>query len=151
MTDNDSQVLREHIRDTTRWVIGDAVGDRLSAGQSDALAEEIALILASGLAPVLRREVEQLTDKAIAGLQKGPVSFTGDHELLVDGFAVPDLVKLLDAVGRLIDADADARGGVGRAISALHETHRRMLYRAHDHWRTKNGLDSCADRDPELE
>ena len=136
MTDNDSQALREHFRETTRWVIGDAVGDRLSADQSDALAEEIAVILASGLAPVLRRDIEQQAEKAIAELQKGPVSFTYEHELSVDGFTVPDLVKLLDAVGRLVENGV----GVGEAVSGLHDTHQRILYRAHDHWRAKNGL-----------
>jgi hypothetical protein len=144
-TDNDSHVLREHFRDTTRWVIGDAVGDRLSAEQSDALAEEIAVILSSGLAPMLRRETEHQAEKAIAELQKGPVSFSYEHELVVDGFTVPDLVKLLDAVGRLVDGDGD--GDVRRTISGLHDTHQRMLYRAHDHWRAKNGL---VDRASEL-
>ncbi|MEY9935594.1 hypothetical protein ABH926_010276 [Catenulispora sp. GP43] len=133
MTDNpDLPILREHFRDVTRWVISEAVGEQLSAEQRDALAEEIAVILASGLAPVLHREAEHQAEKKIAGLQKGPVSFSYGHELLVDGFSVPDLVKLIDAVGALVD------GGVDPAVSALHDTHRRMLYHAHDVWLAKH-------------
>ncbi|NUR57769.1 MAG: hypothetical protein HOV87_03560 [Catenulispora sp.] len=133
LRDPDLPILREHFRDVTRWVIGDAVGDRLTAGESDALAEEIAVILASGLASALRREVEYQAEKTVAGLQKGPVSFDYYHQLQVDGFPVEDLVRLLDAVGRLVDA------GVNETISGLHETHRHMLYRAHDSWRAKHG------------
>ena len=129
--DLDLSLLREHFRDVTRWVIGDGAGDRLTAGQTDALADEIAVILASGLVPVLRREIEHQAEKSIAGRQNGPVSFDHQHQLLVDGFPVPDLVKLLDAVGRLVDA------GVGEAISGLHDTHQRMLYRAYDSWCAK--------------
>lgn len=132
LADPDVPVLREHFRDVTRWVIGDAVGDELTAAQSDALAEEIAVILASGLAPALHREVAHQTEKTIAELQNGPLSFDYHHRLLIDGFAVSDVVKLIDAVGRLVDA------GVGDAISGLHETHQRMLYNAHDAWRAKH-------------
>jgi hypothetical protein len=46
---------------------------------------------------------------------------------------VPDLVKLLDAAGRLVD------DGSGPGIHGLHETHQRMLHRARDHWHAKNG------------
>lgn len=129
----DLSLLREHFRDVARWVIGDGAGDRLTAGQADALAEELAVILASGLAPVLRREIDHQAEKSIAALQNGPVSFSHDRQLLVDGFPVSDLVKLLDAVGRLVEA------GVGEAMSGLHDTHRRMLYSAHDSWRAKHG------------
>jgi hypothetical protein len=140
LRDPDLPVLRAHFRDVTRWVIGDAVGDRLTAGQSDALAEEIAVILATGLGPALRREVEHQAEKAIMALQDGPLSFDYDHQLLVDGFAVRDLVKLLDAVGRLVEA------GVGEAISGLHDTHRRVLYSAYDSWRAKHGeLDTLSE------
>ncbi|GAA2047747.1 hypothetical protein GCM10009839_61250 [Catenulispora yoronensis] len=132
MIDPDVPILREHFRDVTRWVIGDAVGEQLTAAQSDGLADEIAVILASGLTPVLRREVELQTEKTIVSLQNGPLSFNHNHELMVDGFTVPDLLKLLDAVGRLVDT------GVGEAISGLHDTHQRMLYRAHDAWLAKN-------------
>lgn len=127
----DVPILREHFRDVTRWVISDSVGDQLPAGQGDALADDIAAILASGLAPALRREVTHQSEKMIADLQNGPVSFDPHHQLSVAGFTVPDLVKLLDAVGRLVDA------GVAEAISGLHDTHQRMLYRAHDTWLAK--------------
>lgn len=73
LADLDLPILREHVREVTRWVIGDAVGDQLGPDRSDALAEEIALILATGLAPVLRHEIDQQAEKKIAGLQKeGP-------------------------------------------------------------------------------
>ena len=130
--DLDTPILREHVRYVTRWLIGEAVGDRLTAHRSDALAEEIALILSSGLTPVLRREIELQAEKTIAGLQNGPVSFDHEHRLLVDGWSVPDILKLLDAVGRLVEA------GVAEQISALHATHRRMLHAAHDSWRAKH-------------
>jgi hypothetical protein len=133
LRDPDIPILKEHFRDLTHWVIGDAVGDQLSTEECNALAEEIAVVLASSLAPALRREVEYQAEKAIAGLQKGPLSFDYDHQVRVDGFSVPDVVKLLDAVGRLVEA------GVGEAISGLHETHQRMLYSAHDSWLTRNG------------
>ena len=133
LSDPDVPLLQEHFRDLTHWVIGDAVGDHLTAAQHDALAEEIAVVLASSLAPALRREVEAQAEKAIARLQKGPVSFDGDHQVQVDGFATAELVKLIDAVGRLVEA------GVGNAIWVLHETHRRTLYNAHDFWLAKNG------------
>jgi hypothetical protein len=130
--DPDVPVLREHFRDVTRWVIGEAVGDLLTAAQGDALAEEIAVILASGLAPVLRREVAHQAEKTIVELQKGSLSFDHHRRLLIDGLPVSDVVKLIDAVGRLVDA------GVGEAVSGLHDTHQRMLYAAHDVWRAKN-------------
>ena len=134
LRDPDIPILREHFRDVTRWVLGDALGDRLTAGESDALAEEIAVILASGLAPALSGEIEHQAEKTVEALQDGPVSFDHHHQLHVDGFTTPDLVKLLDAVGRLVDADADAGAGVTEAISGLHDTHQRMLYRARDRW-----------------
>jgi hypothetical protein len=133
LRDPDVPLLQEHFRDLTQWVIGDAVGDHLTAAQRDALAEEIAVVLASSLAPALRREVEAQAEKAIAGLQKGPVSFNYDHQVQVDGFSAPELVKLIDAVGRLVEA------GLGDAIWVLHETHQRALYSAHDSWLARNG------------
>lgn len=132
LRDPDPSLLREHFREVTRWVLGDGAGDRLTAARSEALAEELAVILASGLVPALRREIEHQAEKIIAEKQSGPVSFSYDHELLVDGFPVSDLLKLLDAVGRLVEA------GVGDAISGLHDTHRRMLYSVHDSWRAKH-------------
>lgn len=128
----DTPLLREHFRDLTRWVLGDAVGEQLTSAQRDALAEEIAVILASSLVPVLRREVRAQAEKTIAGLQKGPVSFDGDHQVRVDGFGAPELAQLIDAVGRLVEA------GVGDALWMLHETHRRMLTNAHACWVEKN-------------
>jgi len=135
LSDPDLPILREHFRDVTRWVIADTAGDHLPAGQADTLADEladdIAAILASGLTPALRHEVAHQTEKTIADLQNGPVSFDHQRQLLVAGFTVPDLLKLLDAVGRLVDA------GVAETISGLHDTHQRMLYRAHDAWLAK--------------
>ena len=52
---------------------------------------------------------------------------------------MPELVKLIDAVGRLVEA------GVGDAIWVLHETHQRMLYSAHDSWLARNGQTTDAD------
>ena len=127
-------ILRDHFRDITRWAIGDAVGEQLTADQSDALADELAVILSSGLAPTLRREIAHQSEKTIADLQTGPVSFGYDHQLLIDGWTVADLVKLLDAVGSLVDT------GIAEAIFSLHETHRQMLYRAHEHWLAKYDL-----------
>jgi hypothetical protein len=141
LRDPDVPLLREHFRDVTRWVIGDAVGDRLTADQSDALAEEIAVILAAGLGPALRREVEHQAEVAIARLQNGPVSFDFDHQIMVDGYTAPNLLKLMDAVGRLVDAD------VTEAISGLHETHRQMLYNAHHAWLVKNDPEYTASSD----
>lgn len=132
LSDPDVPLLQEHFRDLTHWVITDAVPDSLTAAQRDALAEEIAVVLASSLAPTLRREVEAQAEKAIAGLQKGPVSFDYEHQVRVDGFGVPEVVKLIDAVGRLVEA------GIGDAVWALHETHQRILYSAHDSWLAKN-------------
>lgn len=133
-SDSEKPILHEHFRELARWVIGDAIGDRLGSGDCDALAEEIAAVLASGLAPTMRREIELQAEKAIAGMQNGPVSFDHDHQVRIDGFSVPEVVKLIDAAGRLVEA------GVGPVISELHETHQRTLYRAHDAWRAKNGL-----------
>ena len=142
LRDLDVPLLQEHFRDLTQWVIGDAVGDHLTADQRDALAEEIAVVLVSSLTPALRREVEAQAEKALAGLQKGPVSFDYDHQVQVEGFSVPELVKLIDAAGRLVEV------GVGDALWALHDTHRRTLHNAHDSWLARNG-GSDADADPE--
>lgn len=128
---SDVPILREHFRDTIRWLLSDTAGDQLPAAQAASLADELATILTSSLAPALRHEVTHQTEKTIAGLQNGPVSFDHNHQLLIAGFTVPDLVKLLDAVGRLVDT------GVAEAISGLHDTHQRMLYRAHDSWLAK--------------
>lgn len=70
-SDLDPAILREHFRDITRWAIRDAVGDQLPAGRSDALADELAVILASGLAPALHREIEAQVTKALDDLQNG--------------------------------------------------------------------------------
>ena len=139
LTEPDAPLLREHFRDLTGWVIDDAVGDRLTGAERDALTDEIALILASSLAPALRREVQAQAEKMIAGLQTGPVSFGYDHQVKVDGFSAPELVQLIDAVGRLIDV------GVGDTLWTLHETHRRILDRTHGRWVEKNSQADAGD------
>ncbi|MEY9856127.1 hypothetical protein ABH935_001731 [Catenulispora sp. GAS73] len=139
--DPDIPVLREHFRDVTRWVLRDAVSDQLAADQIDALAEELAVILATGLGPALGREISHQAETTIANPENGAVSFGYDHQLKVGGFSATDLMKLLDAVGSLVDA------GVSDAISGLHDTHQRMLYNAHHAWRVKNDPEYAAASD----
>ena len=58
--------------------------------RSDAMAEEIAVVLASGLVSVLRREIDQQAEKKTAELQTGPVSFGYDGELrILEAAALP--------------------------------------------------------------
>lgn len=124
-------ILQEHFRDLSRWVIGDAVGDHLTAGRCDELAEEIAVILACSLAPKLRAEIESQAEKTITAMQDGALSFDHDHQVRINGFTVRDVVKLLDAVGRLMQA------GVGDALWMIHETHRNMLDNVYHDWLQK--------------
>jgi len=130
--DPDIPVLREHFRDVTRWVLRESASDQLAAGQIDALAEELAVILATGLGPALSREISHQAETTIANPENKAVSFGYDHQLMVGGFSASDLMKLLDAVGRLVDA------GVSEAISGLHTTHQQMLSNAHHAWLVKN-------------
>ena len=124
----DFPVLRAYVEDISRWVIGEAVGGRLPREQCEAMAGEIAVILAGGLAPELSREIAGNTEKVVAASQEGPVSFDWQGRMTVDGVAVPDLVILLDAVGRLLDH------GLGEALDTLHDSHRRVLFDVHDEW-----------------
>jgi hypothetical protein len=128
----DLPFLRAYIQDISRWVIGEAVGGQLPPEQCDELAGEIAAILATGLAPALSEEIVRNTEKVIADSQDGPVSFDWQGRMTVGGFTVPDLVRLLDAVGQLIDH------GVGDALDMLHDSHRRALSAAHGAWSAKH-------------
>src|ERR1700693_673995 len=102
----DVPALRAYIQETSRWLIGEAVGELLPGEQRDALAEEIAVILASGLTPSRTAEIARNTEKVIAAAQDGPVSYDWRGQLTVDGLAVPELVRLIDAVGQLMDYGA---------------------------------------------
>ena len=127
----DVPALRAYIQDISRWLIGEAVGEQVSREQCDALAEEIAVILASGLTPSLTAEIVRNTGRVIAESQGDPVAFDGRGEMTVNELTVPDLVRLIDAVGQLIDL------GVGEPLQLLHESHRRALFVAHDAWLRK--------------
>lgn len=139
--DPDVPVLREHFRDVTRWVLRESASDQLAAGQIDALAEELAVILATGLGPALGREISHQAEMTIANAENGAVSFGYDHQLMVGGFSAKDLMKLLDAVGSLVDA------GVSDAISGLHIAHQQMLSNAHHAWLVKNDPEYAASGD----
>ncbi|WP_194918154.1 hypothetical protein [Catenulispora rubra] len=143
--DPDVPVLREHFRDVTRWVLRESASEQLAAGQIDALAEELAAILATGLGPALSREISHQAETTIANPENGAVSFGYDHQLKVGGFTASDLMKLLDAVGSLVDAGAGV--SVSDAISGLHDTHQRMLYNAHRAWLAKNDPEYAASDD----
>jgi hypothetical protein len=123
--------LRAYVEDVSRWVIGEAVDGQLTDTQCDSLAAELAAILATGLAPALSRDIARNTEKVIADLQDGPVSLDADGQLAVDGFVLPELMRLLDAIGQLIE------NGVGEPLQLLHESHRRSLLYAHDAWAAK--------------
>lgn len=129
-------VLREHFRDVTRWVLRESASEQLTAAHIDALAEELAVILATGLGPALSREISHQAETTLANPENGAVSFGYDHQLKVGGFTASDLMKLLDAIGRLVDAAAGV--SVSDAISGLHIAHQRMLYNAHHAWLVKN-------------
>jgi hypothetical protein len=127
----DVPLLRTYIQETSRWLIGEAVGEQLPGEQCDELAKEIAVVLADGLTPSLSAEIVRNTEKVIADSQQGPVSFDWRGQLTVAGIAVPDLLRLLDAVGQLI------HNGAGDTLALLHASHQRALYNAHEAWLAK--------------
>ena len=124
----DVPVLRAYIEDISRWLIREAVGEQVPREQCDALAEEVAVVLAAGLTPSLTAEIVSNTGKVIAESQGDPVRFDALGEMTVGGLTVPDVVRLIDAVGQLVDL------GVGEPMQLLHESHRRSLYDAHEVW-----------------
>lgn len=129
----DQPVLRAHIEETSRWVLGESLGAAVGAAQLDAVAEELAAILAGGLGPALAAEIERNTEKVIADSQGDPVAFDRDGQLLVGGVTVQNVLRLLDAVGVLVDH------GIGDALDLLHESQRRALFDVHDAWLAKRG------------
>ena len=127
----DVPALRAYIEDISRWLIGEAVGEQVPREQCDALAEEFAVVLASGLTPSLTAEIVSNTGKVIAESQGDPVAFDWRGEMTVGELTVPELVRLIDAVGELIDL------GVGEPLQLLHESHRQALLVARDAWLRK--------------
>jgi len=121
----DVPVLRSHIEETSRWLIGEAVGELVPSEQCDALAEEIAVVLASSLKPSLSQEIVANTGKIIAESQGEPVAFDWHGDMTVRGLTVSELVNLIDAVGVLVDL------GLGDARQQLHGSHLRALDAAH--------------------
>jgi len=103
------------------------------------------VILATCLGPALSREISHQAETTLANPENGAVSFDYDHQLKVGGFSASDLMKLLDAVGRLVDADAGV--SVSDAISGLHVAHQQMLYNAHHAWLVKNDPEYAASSD----
>lgn len=135
----DLPALRAHVRETSRWVIGEAVGEQLGAEQCDALAEELTAILADGMTPTLTAEITRNTNKLIADSQGDPVAFDWRGEMTVGGLTVPELTRLIDAVGQLVDH------GVGETLGLLHDSQQRALFQAHSAWAAKPGNGTSTD------
>ena len=122
----DLPLLHAYIEDISRWVLGEAAGSPLSPELCDTLSGELAAILTGGLAPTLSAEIARNTDRTIAAAQDGPVTLDWQGRLKVAGLDLDDIVRLIDAVGRLLEH------GVGDSMDLLHESHRRALYAARD-------------------
>ncbi|NUP46752.1 MAG: hypothetical protein HOW97_05480 [Catenulispora sp.] len=127
----DHPILRAHIKDTTRWVLGESLGGEVAAGQLEDVADEIGAVLAGGLAPALAAEITRNTEKVVADSQGEAVTFDRDGRLTIGGVTVQNIVRLLDAVGVLVE------NGIGDALGLLHDSHRRALFDAHDAWLAK--------------